>query len=357
MPVGCPPMSAQFRVVSFVATCLALCSSLAQADGLGLERRSWADPELSSLRMRVSSLPGGGLSVTARAADGQAAERARRWLASEPEVERFQVGVDPRLRRGEITTDPAIAFEDAVAAVRADAGTRPHLKLLGSAFLDERRVLNIETAERLDPAAERRLARLLLAQPGISGVWLGESPPSERRLGWRERAPADPEEGPTDSARRTRIHLDPLQPEAASIAEQESSPRTLLHVGPLEPAAANQDDAAASRASVQGAEQAERTLPSEAEPGPDASRKPESTRIDRVIEDLLARAMTLEGAPTTLKARVRSGVVVFGGQVASRELAENLRELARNFDGVRRVTGGLLVVGTGQTVPMDALPD
>ncbi len=350
-------MSAQLPVVSLVATCLALCSSLAQADGLGLERRSWADPELSSLRMRVASLPGDGLSVTAVAADGQAAERARRWLASEPEVERFQVEVDPRLRKAEIAPDPAIAFERAVGAVRADAGTRPHLKLLESAFFDERRVLNIETAERLDPAIERRLARLLLAQPGISGVWLGKNPPSERRPGRREGTPAASGEAPADSGRRTRIHLDPLQPEAASIAEQESSPRTLLHVGPLDPAAAPWAEEPASEASVQGAERAERALPSEAEPGPDASRKPESSRIDRVIEDLLARAMILEGAPTTLKARVRSGVVVFGGQVASRELAENLRDLARNFDGVRRVTGGLLVAGTGQTVPMDALPD
>ena len=77
----------------------------------------------------------------------------------------------------------------------------------------------------------------------------------------------------------------------------------------------------------------------------------------RAIEELLAQAMSLEGAPETMRARVNSAVVAFSGEVESRDLAVRLRELARNFDGVRRVTGRLTVAGSEQVVPMDALRD
>ena len=77
----------------------------------------------------------------------------------------------------------------------------------------------------------------------------------------------------------------------------------------------------------------------------------------QAVEDFLAQALALEGALPTVRARVRAGIASFSGPVESRELALRLRELTRNFDGVRRVTGELTVAKTDESVPMDALPD
>ena len=65
----------------------------------------------------------------------------------------------------------------------------------------------------------------------------------------------------------------------------------------------------------------------------------------------------VKGAPKTVRTRVTSGVAVFSGYVPTREMARELRELARNFDGIRRVTGGLQLAENGERIAMDALPD
>ena len=97
--------------------------------------------------------------------------------------------------------------------------------------------------------------------------------------------------------------------------------------------------------------------PPATEPPAEPAPEPEPASLDPVIQQMLAEALALQGAPATVTARVRNGVVLFSGQVDSRELAAALRETARNFDGVSRVTGVLRIGPDGERVGMDALPD
>jgi hypothetical protein len=363
-------MSTLDRFALPLALTLTLGPGGARAGELALERLIWSNPELSQLVLRTARLPGGGLSVHARAADRETERNAREWLATAAGVESFQVDFDPYLRSARRSDPDASSLEAAKTALREDAGTRLLAGLLDEASLDREGILTFPAPTGLDAGTERRLARLLLAQPGIQALRhesQGSPRPSPEEQGRPpRRAAATPREtgsetSPGSQGRRTRLELDPLQPEAVAIPRAPKIPRTRLHVdeAALTPSSSPATTPSRWPQPVPQRQESVTSVPIEETPSALATRQPEGSDhsdIDAVIADLLARTMALKGDTEGVEARVASGLVTMSGHVGSRELALELRELARNFDGIRRVTGSLQLAD-GETVPMDAVAD
>lgn len=359
-------------------------------DALELERRLWAAPELADARFTVGTRSGR-LLVAGRAADRATRERLRllsddiRDAVAPSAPLDVEVVIDPRRRpwayREASGGDPLAAVR---TALEADALAGSLDGLLSEARLEDG-VLHLAATDAWpqEPSVERRLVRLLRAQPEVRAVRVPQLAEPPRRLAARDpfagrTTPAAGRITPANARRATRADASrdtpaetrddtpddiPAVPSGLTIAEtpgaspsetsaeaSADTPATAA-AGPTSPDA---DDALTTLGAGEADTPGPAVAPDGVTGGNPATLEP--SPLDLVLQDLLVASLSEAAGPgALLEVKVVDNVAVVGGTVADEAAARRVHEAAWRGDGIRRVEGRLRI-GNSAAIDLSRRP-